>query len=108
MPYIVPPDLRPSVKRVSIMFAKNGTANNVASNFVKFWPSGPYTGKPAEIVSTANYNFFTLARGLTGGPVLISQPYLDFKDGSNEIIFSLSRTVDLSSTISNAMLFFIV
>lgn len=38
----------------------------------------------------------------------ISQPYLDFKDGSSEVVFSLSRTIDLSTSNPNSMLFFIV
>ena len=90
------------------MYGKNGTANNVASNFIKFWPAGPFQGQPAEVISDANYNYFSNAAGKNDlKSVYISQPYLDFKDGSNQMIFSISRTLNVSNII-NAMVFFII
>lgn len=65
------------------MFAKNGTSNNIPANFIKYWPSGPFQGKPSEVVSSANYNFFSNAAIKYGNSAYISQPYLDFKDVSN-------------------------
>jgi hypothetical protein len=82
MPHLVPTDIRATIKRVEIMFAKNGTSNNIPANFIKFWPNGPYSGRPAEVVSSANYNYFANANTKSGDTVYISPPYLDFKDGS--------------------------